>query len=229
VILLLANAKGGVGKTAIATNLATWLANNRKENVALVDLDPNKNSSNWGIYRNNNPDISQDIGQIEVFNFAKDTDAYDKIVELSNKFKFVILDMGGHDSEIARKCLIIADEIVVPLRPNQGDIDVTSDLLEVIEEANGIRESVDLDPVLPYVYFTQVNANPRVPALREAVSDFQNASGTAWETIATTASYFRQAYPAAYKSGLGVIEVKIGASKAANDINELAEIIFKGH
>lgn len=227
-ILLLANAKGGVCKTTIATNLAVWLIHNRHTKVALVDLDTNKNTKNWGTYRANNVQISAaDLPPIDVFYFATDVDAYDKIVELNSKYEYVILDMGGHDSDIFRRCLIIADEIIVPLKPNQGDIDTTSDVLEVIEEANTIREQYEIDQILPYAYFTQVNSNPRVPALREAIEAFQQVKGLC-RTIDSTACYFRQAYPSAYQHGLGVMEVRVGATKAANDMKELAEIIFEG-
>lgn len=230
-ILLLANAKGGVGKTATATNLAVWLAQNKNVDVALVDLDTNKNSSNWGVYRRANTDVSADIGSIDVFNYSKEPDAYDKIVEKSQQYDYVLLDMGGHDSGLFRECLVIADEVIIPLRPNQGDIDVTSDILQVVEEANDVRGKAELDPLLPYVYFTQVNSNPRVPALRDAVDEFKKASGDGcnWFTIDNTASYFRQAYPTAYKQGLGVGEVKIGATKAATDVDDLAKIIFEEH
>ena len=230
-ILLLANAKGGVGKTATATNLVTWLVHNKKVDVALIDLDTNKNSRNWGVYREQNKaSLPDGLNQIHVEYLAETPNAYDRIVELNKNYQYVILDMGGHDSNVFRQCLLGTDEILIPLRPNQGDIDVTSDVLEVIEQANEIRSGeLEIDPIMPFIYFTQVNSNPRVPALRQAVADFKAASGDAWMTIDSTASYSRQAYSTAYGAGLGVIELKIGASKAANDVNELAEIIFKEH
>ena len=44
--ILIANPKGGSGKTTLATNLACVLANSGYE-VKLLDLDPQKSSSKW--------------------------------------------------------------------------------------------------------------------------------------------------------------------------------------
>ncbi len=40
------NAKGGCGKTTIATNIATWFADDGAK-VALVDFDPQGSSLDW--------------------------------------------------------------------------------------------------------------------------------------------------------------------------------------
>lgn len=44
--IMLMNAKGGCGKTTIATNLATWYADEGRQ-VALADFDPQKSSMDW--------------------------------------------------------------------------------------------------------------------------------------------------------------------------------------
>ena len=49
--LLIANAKGGSGKTTITTNLATYLAN-AENGVAIIDHDPQGSSFQWGVKKN---------------------------------------------------------------------------------------------------------------------------------------------------------------------------------
>ncbi len=44
--ILVANPKGGSGKTTLATNLAGWLAGKRQR-VVLRDLDPQRSSTEW--------------------------------------------------------------------------------------------------------------------------------------------------------------------------------------
>ncbi|MEW8428112.1 MAG: ParA family protein, partial [gamma proteobacterium symbiont of Ctena orbiculata] len=44
--IMLMNAKGGCGKTTIATNLATWYADEGKK-VALADFDTQQSTMDW--------------------------------------------------------------------------------------------------------------------------------------------------------------------------------------
>ncbi|MBT8428741.1 MAG: ParA family protein, partial [Gammaproteobacteria bacterium] len=44
--ILCMNAKGGCGKSTIATNLATWYADEGNK-VAIMDFDPQRSSLDW--------------------------------------------------------------------------------------------------------------------------------------------------------------------------------------
>ena len=44
--IMLMNAKGGCGKTTLATNIATWYADDGAR-VALADCDPQRSSMDW--------------------------------------------------------------------------------------------------------------------------------------------------------------------------------------
>src|SRR6266542_4063571 len=44
--LVVANPKGGSGKTTLATNIAGWLAG-RRQRVVLADFDPQRSATQW--------------------------------------------------------------------------------------------------------------------------------------------------------------------------------------
>ena len=44
--IVIANPKGGSGKTTLATNVAGWLAGKRQR-VVLADADPQRSASQW--------------------------------------------------------------------------------------------------------------------------------------------------------------------------------------
>lgn len=138
----------------------------------------------------------------------------------------VILDCGGYDSSGFREALLCSDAILIPTRPNQADVESTGEILELIEEANNIRVNErDLDPLHVYIYITQVPTNARITALDDARNAFKEVEDFA--KVLDSVNYDRIAYSRAYGMGLGVIELNIGASKAAEEVNALAEELFK--
>ncbi len=127
-IIEIGGEKGGVGKSMIAINLASFLA--KKHSVVLVDTDTQMTASKWGELRSH-------FGHKHTFTIVdKVIDPTEHIRMLSEKYDAVIVDVGARDyvrlSELAR----IVDLWIAPTRVGQGDLESTLSLADAFEKAN---------------------------------------------------------------------------------------------
>lgn len=223
-IILIANSKGGVGKTTTATNLTVHIAM-QGENVALVDLDHNKNSVKWGIYRESQKEGILSKGSITTFDLFGKSDIGKTIKDIEEQHNNVVIDSGGYDSSGFREALLCSDAILIPTRPNQADVESTGEVLELIEEANTIRTNdLELDPIKVFIYITQVPTNIKITALDDAKTAFKQVESFA--TVLDSVNYDRIAYSRAYGMGLSVLELNLSATKASEEVNSLAKELF---
>ena len=113
--ILIANQKGGCGKTITAIHLAAALAQ-KGYRVALADADHQKSSLFWLKQR---PDTACPIMPVDWRNPKS-------ITALPKKLDYVLIDAPGALSDSHAELLIsMADEILVPLQPSFFDIDST--------------------------------------------------------------------------------------------------------
>lgn len=119
--ILVLNAKGGSGKTTIATNLASYYAQQGKE-VLLLDYDPQESSLEWLEARSPaRPPIKSGAAHQEPVRAGKNTD-------------FVIMDARaateGRDlSNLLRK----AETILIPVLPSPIDMRAAKKFVEAIK------------------------------------------------------------------------------------------------
>jgi len=108
--ILVLNAKGGSGKTTVATNLAGYFASEGAK-VALVDLDPQGSSLDWLSAR---PPDSAKIAAV---------DGSAKAIRVPRKTEVVIMDAPSrtHDEQLAA-IVRRAQTIVLPVVPSAIDI-----------------------------------------------------------------------------------------------------------
>ena len=183
--IMVLNAKGGCGKSTIATNLASYYATQDKK-VALADYDPQRSSLDWLAKRA--PERPA-IEGIEAYRHG--------LRNLPRSADVVVIDAPArvHGSELT-EMVRHAETIIVPVLPSSIDIQAAAKFLEDLADvrrverkevriavvANRVRENTliagELDEYLDGL------KTPYVAKLREA-----------------------QNYIRAYSRGLGVFEL----------------------
>ncbi|MES9815203.1 MAG: AAA family ATPase [Candidatus Thiodiazotropha sp.] len=117
--IMLMNAKGGCGKTTIATNLATWYADEGKK-VALADFDTQQSTIDWLEARKDYdgiPDIQAINAVNEPVRPAKGTD-------------LLIMDApAGVHGKAINKMLLRVDTLILPVLPSPIDMRACSRFL----------------------------------------------------------------------------------------------------
>ena len=128
--ILVANRKGGVGKTLIAVNLAAALAR-RGERVAIADADRQRSALGWVERR---PDT---VARIRAIDWTKAS----QIGEHPKKLDWLIIDAPGALKGSKAEILISsARAVLTPVQPSFFDENATRGFLEDIEDIKRIRK-----------------------------------------------------------------------------------------
>jgi len=127
--ILVANPKGGSGKTTLATNIAGWLAGKRQR-VGLQDADPQGSSTQWLSRR---PGLFPSIAGF-------DADAGKKEMREVGIEWLVVDSAAGTRGDALRDAVRRADAMVVPVSPSSFDMAATAAFLQAIADYKSVRE-----------------------------------------------------------------------------------------
>ena len=122
-ITVIANLKGGSGKSTVAFNLAIWLETHGR-NVIGYDLDPQCTFSDLGMLRKeigNKPDLA--IHSVR---------AVLKDQLLSHGDNEVLVDVGAANMAAMKEAMTAADRILIPVPPSQADVWATQRFLHIV-------------------------------------------------------------------------------------------------
>ncbi len=138
-IIVVANEKGGVGKSTIAFHLCVALAE-RGHAVAAVDLD--RRQQTLARVLSNREATARRLGirlpgpAFQVLNFPTGAMLCQEINRIGSACDCIVIDVAGHDSRIARRAIALADTLITPVNSSFVDLDLL-----------GRLHPVTLDPV----------------------------------------------------------------------------------
>lgn len=131
-VCAIVNHKGGVGKTTIATNLASAFQLSGKE-TALVDSDPQGSARDWraaAIEAGNDNNV---------FVAGLDRPTLDKDVpKMAKQYDWTFIDGAARDTLLTTQAIAAADVVLIPVRPSPYDCWAIADLVGIVKQRQAI-------------------------------------------------------------------------------------------
>lgn len=128
-VIVLANRKGGSGKTSSTAILATIFTNQGKK-VICLDADNELSLVKWhGL-----GSLNFEVKPVTSESIRKE------VKELEKQYDYVLIDLPPNDESILMKACSVADEVIVTLNASPQDLlrlPSTLESIETIEDANG--------------------------------------------------------------------------------------------
>src|SRR4051794_9611286 len=132
-VIVLAQTKGGVGKSTLAVNLAIQRARSGRD-VLLVDADEQATASDFTALR------TEQLGKPGYTTVAlAGANVRTQVLQLKPKYEDIIIDAGGRDTAGLRAALTVADVALVPFQPRSFDLWTLEKVVALITEAKEYR------------------------------------------------------------------------------------------
>jgi chromosome partitioning protein len=200
--ILCMNAKGGCGKTTIATNLSTWYADDGQQ-VAIVDLDPQRSSVDWLEARNDYEGVPAIAAVDAVSGDARPPRGTD----------VAVLDApAGTYGRDLTPLLRRADALLVPVLPSPIDMRAAARFIEELLSSGRVSRGQTRIALIA----NRVRENTRIfHSLEDFLTDFDVPLLT---HLRESQNYIRAA-----ETGLGVFE--LAPSQVAEDVAQWDPVI----
>lgn len=199
-IIVVAQRKGGAGKTTLAAHLgAAWAGMGR--NVALIDTDSQASLARW--HQNREARLGGNTG----LGFAAVTgwQAPGEMLKRARDCDILLVDSPSSGESEVRMAMRCAGLVLIPVQPSPVDVWATLPTLDMAQ-----REGVPALLVLN-----------RVPARAALTTSMREQLALYDAGLAATSIGNRVAFAAAFAEGWGITECALGSS-AAEEIAALA-------
>ena len=188
-LTIIANLKGGSGKSTVAFNVGVWLASHNVQ-VMMYDLDPQRTLTDVSEVRTEegyDPDI-----KVKPTSRLREKD-------LNGDDREIIVDVGSGNTAGMKHALSLANRIVVPVPPSQADIWSTQRCLYLVSGAVS-----DKRPPPVWVFINRADTHHGVRESHEAAEALNTLPGI---RVMKSWLYQRMPYRRSLSEGQAVFEM----------------------
>jgi len=205
-ITVIANLKGGSGKSTIAFNLAIWLAT-KGQPVVAYDLDPQRTLLDVA-------EVRREEG------YAPPLQVYQAERNIADNLRHhngeVLVDVGAANLDAMKEALQTADRIIIPVPPSQADVWATQRFLGILDEASPDQHEKRL---------AFVNRADTHHAVRESDETEEALRTLPGLSVLPARLRQRTIFRRSFSEGLAVFELMPGC-KSAEEFEELAAHLY---
>ena len=201
-IIVVANSKGGVGKSTFAVHLAAWL-HEQGHAVTLADCDTHQHSSSeWA---------EEAVPGVKVVRLADPDDVLDRLPIIAQQTDYVVADGPGSNTETSRALLLRGDLALVPCKASMLE------LRALAQATNQLRQAQDIRGGLPraQIVLSMVGRNYKL------TQEMKDAAAALDLPLAKTALTLRQIYADAPGQGAVVWQLGARGREAADEVMTL--------
>ncbi len=196
--ILIANPKGGSGKTTLATNLAGYFAT-RGRRVVLSDFDRQQSALEW---------LQRRPYKLPLIHGH---DARRKPHEIKPEWQVTDSPAGLRDEKLS-DAVKAADCVIVPVQPSAFDIGATRDFLQLLAEEKAVRKQKTFVAMVGM----RVDSRTRSAA---GLADFMKQAGFPVLTCLRNA----QVYALAAEQGASLFDIR--PSQVTTDLQQWAPLL----
>lgn len=211
-VTVIANLKGGSGKSTIAFNLAVWLEQQGRTVVG-YDLDPQCTLSDLAMLREE-MECTPGIRVEPVRAILKDQ-------LLSHPNEEVLVDVGAANMAAMKEAMTAADRILIPVPPSQADVWATQRFLHIIGpdiEAAKVGRLMEMVAIV-----NRADTNKTIRETHETEAALKMLPGI--DVVLPQRLYLRTGFRRSLSEGLAVFEAW-PQSKAAGEFRALAAALY---
>jgi chromosome partitioning protein len=200
-IIVIANSKGGVGKSTIAVHLTAWL-HEQGHRVTLADCDTQHSSSDWA---------KEALPEVKSVRLADPEQILDQLPSLARQCDYLVADGPGSNAETSRALLLRADFAIVPAKASMLEVRALAQATNVLRQSQDIRKGRPK----AIIVLSMVGKTYRL------TQDMKDAAAALELPLAKTALTLKQIYADAPGQSAVVSQLGARGREAAQEIETL--------